>query len=111
MNDFSAGSASASTADTVATSRRAVLSEILGVIVVLAIPIGAASVTARPIPNPPNREAMNIIAPPRLEIKEQQRREKKRRKVAEKQTEDDGSPQGKKERHRSRAAERRESQP
>jgi hypothetical protein len=111
MNDFSAGSARASTANPVATSRRAVLSELLGVIVVLAIPIGAVSLTARPIPNPPNREAMNIDVPTRLEIEEQQRQEKERRKAAEKQAEDDGSPRDKKERRRSRASEQRASQP
>jgi hypothetical protein len=109
MKVFSASSATTTSAG--ATSRRAVLSEMLGVIVVLAIPIAAASLTATPIPNPPNREAMNIAAPTRLEIEEQQRQEKQRRKAAAKQAEDDGSPRTKNERRRSPTAERRDSQP
>ena len=102
MKVFSAGSAT--TADTVSMSRRAALSEMLGVIVVLAIPIGAGFLTARPIPNRPNRDAMNIAVPTKLEIDEQQRQEKERRKAAAKQAEDNGSPRTKKKRRQSPAA-------
>ena len=93
-------------------SRRTALTEMLGIMVVLAIPIGTAAVTARPIPNPPNRKVMNILPPQRQEIELEQRKEKRRRKkAAEKQAEDNRSPRAKRERSRSRAAERRASRP
>ena len=93
-------------------SRRTALTEMLGIMVVLAIPIGAAGVTARPIPNSPNRNVLNILPPQRLEIEQEQCFEKwRRKKAAENQAEDNRSTRAKTERSRSRATERCASRP
>ena len=121
---------------TAPTSRRSVLFETAGIALVLAVTIGAASITAKPIPNPPSRKTLNIFPPARIEAEEQQREAEKdkrqaRRKAQKKQGKDgksqkkqtkDGNSQKKqakdgksrgagRERRRSRTAEQRDSRP
>jgi len=111
---------------TAPTSRRSALFETAGIALVLAVTIGAASITAKPIPNPPSRKTLNIMPPERIEAEEQQREAEKdkrqaRRKAQKKQGKDgksqkkqdkDGKSRGAgRERHRSRTAEQRDSRP
>src|SRR5215211_3380844 len=121
---------------TAPTSRRSALFETAGIALVLAVTIGAASITAKPIPNPPSRKTLNIMPPERIEAEEQQREAEKDKRQAmrkaqkkqgkdgksqKKQTKDgnsqkkqakDGKSRGAgRERHRSRTAEQRDSRP
>src|SRR5215218_3595842 len=111
---------------TTPTSRRSTLFETAGIALVLAVTIGAASITAKPIPNPPSRKTLNIFPPARIEAEEQQREvEKDRRRArhnAQKKQDKDGNSQKKqdkdgksrgagRERRRSRTAEQRDSRP
>src|SRR5215212_11103870 len=67
---------------TTPTSRRSALFETAGIALVLAVTIGAASITAKPIPNPPSRKTLNIFPPARIEAEEQQREVEKDRRQA-----------------------------
>jgi type IV secretory pathway VirB10-like protein len=121
---------------TTPTSRRSALFETAGIALVLAVTIGAASITAKPIPNPPSRKTLNIFPPARIEAEEQQREAEKdrrqtRRKAQKKQAKNgnsqkkqdkDGESQKKqakngksrgagRERRRSRTSEQRNSRP
>jgi hypothetical protein len=121
---------------TTPTSRRSALFETAGIALVLAVTIGAASITAKPIPNPPSRKTLNIFPPARIEAEEQQREAEKdrrqaRRKAQKKQAKNgnsqkkqdkDGNSQKKqakngksrgagRERRRSRTSEQRNSRP
>src|SRR5215207_4980180 len=78
---------------TAPTSRRSALFETAGIALVLAVTIGAASITAKPIPNPPSRKTLNIMPPERIEAEEQQReaekdRRRARRRAQKKQAKD-----------------------
>ena len=53
-------------------SRRSALFETAGIALVLAVTIGAASITAKPIPNPPSHKTLNIMPASRIEAEEQQ---------------------------------------
>lgn len=64
------------------TTRRAAVSEALGVAAVLAIPVVVAVSTAEPVPNPPSRETLNVISPQRLEVIQQRREAAKERRNA-----------------------------
>src|SRR5215204_3352993 len=79
------------------TSRRSALFETAGIALVLAVTIGAASITAKPIPNPPTHKTLNIMPPARIEAEEQQREaEKDRRQAmrkAQKKQDKDGTSQ------------------
>jgi hypothetical protein len=69
------------------TTRRAVMIEALGVVAVLAIPVGVAFSTAEPMPNPPSREVLNVISAERLGMIQQRRdAAKARRRVARRQS-------------------------
>src|SRR5215212_1879283 len=101
---------------TTPTSRRSALFETAGIALVLAVTIGAASITAKPIPNPPSRKTLNIFPPARIEAEEQQREvERDRRRArhrAQKKQDKDGKSRGAgRERRRSRTAEQRDSRP
>src|SRR5215204_3362002 len=82
---------------TAPTSRRSALFDTAGIALVLAVTIGAASITAKPIPNPPSRKTLNIFPPARIEAEEQQREvEKDRRRArhrAQKKQDKDGNSQ------------------
>src|SRR5215204_5414241 len=98
------------------TSRRSALFETAGIALVLAVTIGAASITAKPIPNPPSRKTLNIMPPARIEAEEQQREAEKDKRQArgksQKKQDKDGKSRGAgRERHRSRTAEQRDSRP
>jgi hypothetical protein len=53
-------------------SRRGILLEIAGVVLVLAVPAGAIFATAQPIPNPPNRRELAIEPAERTEVEKVQ---------------------------------------
>src|SRR5829696_1770132 len=101
---------------TTPTSRRSALFETAGIALVLAVTIGAASITAKPIPNPPTHKTLNIMPPARIEAEEQQREAEKdrrqaMRKAQKKQTKDGKSRRAGRERRRTRTAEQRDSRP
>ena len=77
-------SASSTTGDQI--TRRAVILELGGIAVVLAVVIGAVVATARPIPNPPRRKTLDSMMPENPsteeqlpEIEQEERRARKKR--------------------------------
>ena len=101
---------------TAPTSRRSALFETAGIALVLAVTIGAASITAKPIPNPPSRKTLNIMPPARIAAEEKQLEAEKEKRQAmrqaqKKQAKDDKSRRAGRKRRRTRTAEQRDSRP
>lgn len=79
-------------------SRRRFLQELAGIAAVVAIPVGAAIATARPIANPPGREALDVLSEERKALIEQ------RASDSGNSTDDSGWKKAREERKRAREA-------
>jgi hypothetical protein len=78
--------APAPVAESPTRSRRALLLEVAGVALIIAVPVATVYVTAQPIPNPPNRRVMNIEPAERRVVEETQNDlQRERRKATKKQ--------------------------
>ncbi len=92
--------------------RRTALLQLASIAVVIAVPVGAALSTARPIADAPSRKELDIVPPARTAIEEQLRQETKRRRAAEKEAASDRSKRKSRDKgERPRAAEQRATTP
>lgn len=63
-------------------NRRAALRELGGILLAIAVPVGAVFLTATPIPNPPSRALLNVLSPARMEaIRKRQEADAARRRA------------------------------
>ena len=81
-------------------SRRTAVFELAGMALVLAIPVGAMMATAKPIPDPPSRKALNFAPLANPVAEQQQRKAKKEKRRSDKKQRKDKNRRGSQQRAR-----------